>query len=186
MTAEAARATLRAETGPCAVTARTEPSFFAALALAGLLVQFRTGPGRPGPVAGYAVSLPGLTSGVDGPQLWYDGHSLAGELGLAAMRARWRGGRPGTPPRPGPLTGPDATSIYSYAAQQTAAAARQIRAAPPGQAADIALAAADVLGPRPGPLPGRGQAAHRRLPDGRLLTPAPKSGPSPGSPCSLP
>lgn len=96
-------------------------------------------------MAGYAVSLPGLISGPGGGRVWYAGHELADQLGLAALRARWRAGRPGIPPRPGPLTGPDATSIYNYAVQQAAAAARQIRAVPPGQAAGIALAAADVL-----------------------------------------
>ena len=110
------------------------------------MVRLRYDPARPGRVAGYAVSLPGLTHRRDGHQVWYGGATLAGELTLPAMRRRWQAGRPGAAPRPATFAGPETGDIFGYAAGVAAAAARQLRAAPgPVQGADIAWAAADVL-----------------------------------------
>jgi len=139
------RAVLRREAGRCATAARSEPAYFTALAGAGLLVRLRDDPARPGRVAGYAVSLPGLTDR-DGHQAWYGGTALAPELALPAMRRRWQAGRPGAAPRSATFAGPETGDIFGYAAGVAAAAARQLQAAPgSAAAADIAWAAADVL-----------------------------------------
>ncbi|MGA2828538.1 MAG: hypothetical protein ABSF03_20740 [Streptosporangiaceae bacterium] len=146
MSDAASRAALRRETGLAAAAARSEPEFFTALERAGLLVRFRDDPARPGQVAGYAVSLPGLAHYRDGQQVWYGGGQLAPELALPALRRRWQAGRAGAAPAAGVFAGQDAEDIFRYAADVAAAAARQIAAAPgTAQAADAAWAAADVL-----------------------------------------
>jgi hypothetical protein len=145
MTDSAARAALRREVGMCAARARSEAEFFAALDAAGLLIRTRPGPARAGEAAGYAVSLPGLVHSRDGEQVWYGGQTLSGQLALGTLRRRWQAGRAGAPPAAA-FAGAEAGDIFGHAAQAAAEAARLLRAAPgPGQAADIAWAAADVL-----------------------------------------
>jgi hypothetical protein len=123
-----ARVVLRREVGLCAARARSELEFFAALEAAGLMVRIRHGSGRSGEAAGYAVSLPGLVDRV-GQQVWYGGQTLSGQLGLGALRHRWRVGRPGAPPAP-PFTGTEIGGIYEYAAAVAAEAARHLHAGP--------------------------------------------------------
>jgi len=142
------RAVLCQETGRCAAAARSEPAFFTALGRAGLLVRLRPDPARPGQVARYAVSLPGLTHNRDGGQIWYWEATLAPDLTLPALRHRWQAGRPGAARLPATFAGPQAGDIFGYAAGVAAAATRQLQASPgpdPVAAADIAWAAADVL-----------------------------------------
>ncbi len=146
MTDSPARAALRREVAAAAAGARSEPAFFAGLEAAGLLVRLRPGPGRPGEAAGYAVSLPGMIHHRDGQQVWYGGQTLDGQLGLGAMRRRWRAGRPGAPAAAADFTGAETRDIFGYAAAAAGQAARALRAGPgPAEAADIAWAAADVL-----------------------------------------
>ena len=112
----------------------------------GLLVRLRSGTTGPGQVAGYAVSLPGLTHHRDGGQLWYGGATLDEQLSLPALRHRWRAGRPGAAPGAAFFAGSGAAGIFRYAAGAAEAAARQIQATPgTAEAADAAWAAADVL-----------------------------------------
>ena len=94
---------------------------------AGLLVRLRDDPARPGRVAGYAVSLPGLIRPPGRPP------------GLVRRAPPWVGtsrcprcaaaGRPASPvPPPGPAVfpGPAPADIYRYAAGVASAAARQL------------------------------------------------------------
>jgi hypothetical protein len=146
MTGGTARATLRREVSMCAAAVRSEREFFAGLDAAGLLVRLHYSADRPSEVSGYAVSLPGMTHHRDGEQVWYGGQTLDGQLSLAALRRSWQAGRPGTPPAPEAFAAADARDIFGYAAAVADAATRQLRTSPPpGEAADIAWAAADVL-----------------------------------------
>ena len=164
MTSATARAVLRREAAAAAAGARSEPAFFAGLQAAGLMVRLRYGGTRPGQVDGYAVSLPGMTHHRDGTQVWYGGQTLDGRLGLGALRRRWQAGRPGAPPAAADFTGAEARGIFAHAAETAAGAARALRAGPgPGEAADIAWAAADVLHAAAG---ATGSAELRRGADG--------------------
>jgi hypothetical protein len=145
MTDGAARAALRREVTRCAAAARSEAEFFTGLTAAGLLTRLRHSPSRPGPAAGYAVSLPGLTHYRDGQQVWYGGQTLDPRLSLAALRGRWRAGRPGAAPGADLFAGQAASDIYRYAALAAADAARQLQPAGSAQAGDVAWAAADLL-----------------------------------------
>jgi hypothetical protein len=146
MTGRTARATLRREVSMCAAAVRSEREFFAGLDAAGLLVRLHYSADRPSEVSGYAVSLPGMTYHRDGQQVWYGGQTLDGQLSLAALRRSWQAGRPGTRPAPQAFAAADTGDIFGYAAAVADAAARQLRTSPPpGEAADIAWAAADVL-----------------------------------------
>lgn len=145
MNDRAARTTLRREVARCAAAARTEPEFFGGLNAAGLMVRLRYSSTRPGQVAGYAVSLPGLGHHRDGQQVWYGGQTLDDRLGLPVLRRRWAAGRAGGPPVPDAFDGADAGDIYGHAATVATEAAQRMRTAPPDEAADIAWAAADVL-----------------------------------------
>jgi hypothetical protein len=144
MTDAAARATLRHQTAQCAAASRSETGFFTGLRSAGLLVRTRPGPDSARP-AGYAVTLPGLTGHRDGAPAWYGGGTLDPALALGVLRRRWQAGQPGLPPAAARLDHADATAIYRHAAAVADDAARRLRGAPPGQAADIAWAAADIL-----------------------------------------
>ena len=93
-------------------------------------------PARPGQVAGYAVSLPGLTHHRDGHQVWYGGATLAEQLTLPALRRRWQAGRPGAAPRPATFAGPETGDIFRLRRR------RRRRGGP---------AAAGRARPRPGP-----------------------------------
>jgi hypothetical protein len=181
MTDGAARAALRREVAAAAAGARSEPEFFAGLEAAGLLVRLRRDPARPGGPAGYAVSLPGLIHHRDGRQAWYGGRTLAPGLGLGALRARWRAGRPGTPASRAAFAGAEAGDIFGYAAGMAASAAEALQGScGPAQASDIAWAAADLLtaAVTAAPSPqlqrgadGFGRAA--RAPWGRIPAPSP-------------
>jgi hypothetical protein len=145
MAGRPSRTVLRREVIMCAAAARSEQQFFTGLDRAGLLVRLRHSPVPPDRVTGYLVSLPGMTHW-NGEQVWYGGQTLDGQLSLAALRARWQAGRPGTPPGPGVFAAADTRDIFGYATTVAAGAARQLRASPAAaQAADIAWAAADVL-----------------------------------------
>ena len=145
MTDGAARAALRREVIRCAAAARSEAEFFAGLTAAGLLTRLRHSPDRPGRAAGYAVSLPGLTHYRDGQQVWYGGQTLDRRLSLAALRGRWRAGRPGAAPGADLFAGQAASDIYRYAALAAADATRQLHPAGSAQSGDVAWAAADLL-----------------------------------------
>lgn len=145
MTDGAARAALRREVARVAAGTRSEAGFWAGLAAAGVLVRHRPGRDRPGQISGYAVSLPGMTHHRDGHQVWYGGWNLDQRMSLAALRRRWAEGRPGMPPGAEIFGEADAREIYIYAANVAADAARQLRSARGGQAADVAWAAADLI-----------------------------------------
>ena len=145
MTDGAARAALRREVARIAAAAWSEPQFWTGLDYAGIMVRQRASQARPGEAAGYAVSLPGLVHRRDQQQVWYGGGTLDQRLSLGALRARWRAGQPGAAAGAGTLTDADAREAYAYAAVIADAAARQLRAARGGQAADVAWAAADLI-----------------------------------------
>src|SRR5262249_29056530 len=180
-TGGAARAALRREVAAAAAGARSGPEFFAGLEAPGLLVRVRRDPARPGGPAGYAVSLPGLIHHRDGQQAWYGGRTLAPELGLGALRARWRARRAGTPASGAAFAGVGAGDIFGYAARMAASAAEALPGSCcPAPASHIALAAADLLtaAATAAPSPqlqrgadGFGRAA--RAPWGRIPAPSP-------------
>ena len=145
----AARAVLRNMVTTAAGQAHDEAEFFAGLRAGGVLVRLRFSDRDPGQVTGYAVSLPGYTSG-DGTQAWYGGGRLAAGLALPRLRQRWGPARGSAPERSGAFrcTGPERDAIYRHAARQATLAAEHVRrcaAADPGAAADAAWAAADTL-----------------------------------------
>ena len=141
---DAARSALRHQIARCAAASRSEAGFFTGLRAARLLVRTRPGPDPDRP-AGYAVTLPGLTGHRDGTPAWYGGGTLDPALALGVLRRRWQAGQPGLPPAAALLDHAAATAICQHAAAVADDAARRLRDAPPGQAADIARAAADIL-----------------------------------------
>jgi len=143
MSDPAARAVLAREALRAARAARTEAEFFGQLSRAGLLVSLLD-PDRPGPAAGYSLSLPGLADRAGQP-VWYSGGQLDGQLGLGQLRARWAAGRPGAAPGPDLFDGASAYQIYAHAAVAAGRAAAELRAARGGRRADIAWAAADLI-----------------------------------------
>jgi hypothetical protein len=101
-------------------------------------------------------------------------------LALGVLRRRWQAGRPGLPPAAALLDHAATTAIYRHAAAVADNAARQLRGAPPGQAADIAWAAADVLyaaadatGNRDLRMAADGFGRAARAPWGRIPAPTP-------------
>jgi hypothetical protein len=94
-----------------------------------------------GTVAGYTVTLPGLT-GVTAvpvsspPAPWGEG------LAPGQLRVKWRAGKPGAAP-PGLFEGAAASEVWEHAAAVARSAAAEVQ---PGRAGPgVALAAADVL-----------------------------------------
>jgi hypothetical protein len=197
MTTRSSRTVLRREVNMCAAAARSEQEFFAGLDTAGLLVRLRHSPTQPTQVTGFAVSLPGMTH-CDGQQVWYGGQTLDGQLSLGALRRRWQAGRPGTPPAPDAFAGSDTRDIFGYATAVAADAARQLRASPTAAQSAVRRhrlghrrcphrrraghrqfrtaagrrrfqpGGPRAVGAHPAVVAGRGRAAHRRLPAGRL------------------
>jgi hypothetical protein len=139
MSRQAARPVLAREVLRAARAARTEEQFFAALNRAGLRVQVRPDPDRPGRSTGYSVTLPGLGAG------WFAGSGLDPQLGLGQLRARWAAGRTGAAPGPDQFDGASTQQVYAYATAAASRAATDIRAARGRGRADIAWAAADLL-----------------------------------------
>ena len=140
MSRQAARPVLAREVLQAARAARTEEQFFAALDRAGLRVQVRPDPDRPGRFTGYSVTLPGLRAGLvrgrrPGP----------GSCGLGQLRARWAAGQPGAAPGPDQFDGASPSRSTRYATAAASRAAADIRAARGRGRADIAWAAADLL-----------------------------------------
>jgi hypothetical protein len=140
----AARPALAREALRAARAARSEPEFFALLEQAGLQVQFRADPGRPGHAAGWSVTLPGLTDRA-GQTLWYRGGTLDSRLRLGELRTRWQAGQTGAAPGPDVFTGADAGEIYTHAATVGQRAAAAFATASPAARTAIAWAAADLI-----------------------------------------
>jgi hypothetical protein len=148
LSAAAVRAVLRNIVTQAAGQARDEAGFFAGLQEAGVLVRLRFSQICPGQVTGYSVGLPGH-DGRDGAPLWHGGGRLAAGLTLARLRRRWGLSR-NVPERCGAFrfTAAERNAIFEHAARRAGAAAEHIRRAvrgDPGQAADAAWAAADIL-----------------------------------------
>jgi hypothetical protein len=143
MTGPTARVVLAREVLRAARASRTEDRFFAELYRAGLLVHPRSDPSGTDRMVGYAVTLPGLADKTGQP-VWFGGATLAPELRLGEMRARWRAGRTGAPPGADMFAGADAGQIYAHAVAVAQLAAAEIATARSGRA-DIAYAAADLL-----------------------------------------
>ena len=140
---DAARSALRHQIARCAAAFRSEAGFFTGLRAARLLVRTRPGPDPDRP-AGYAVTLPGLTGHRDGTPAWYGGGTLDPALALGVLRRRWQPASPASPAA-ALLDHAAATAICQHAAAVADDADPRLRDAPPGQAADIARAAADIL-----------------------------------------
>ena len=149
------RLRLRHEVERAAGGARSPEEFFAGLRDAGVLVRERFSQLRPEELTGYAVALPGDRDG-QGEPMWRGGGSLAPELSLPRLRARWGDtGTEGTtstsPRRAGTTTrlGPEERrQAWQEARQATEAATeevRRLRVEDPDAAADPARSAADVL-----------------------------------------
>jgi hypothetical protein len=87
---EPPRVTLLREVCTAAAGAGSEQEFFARLAGAGVVTRRRDSVTAPEEVTGYAVGLPGHTTG-DGGTVWYGGGKLAADLTLPKLRQRWTG-----------------------------------------------------------------------------------------------
>ncbi|MFE1401054.1 relaxase/mobilization nuclease domain-containing protein [Nocardiopsis dassonvillei] len=90
------RAVLERLARRAAAAARTEEEFFASLRAGGGLLRQRTT--AAGEVSGYALALPGDVA-PDGQPVWFSGASLAPDLSLPRVRARFVG----APPAPAPI-----------------------------------------------------------------------------------
>jgi hypothetical protein len=88
-TPEPPRITLRKRVQDAAATALSEDDFFARLRATGTLIRLRYSDRDPGQVTGYAVAMPGDTTGVGEP-IWYGGGKLAPDLTVSKLRSRWR------------------------------------------------------------------------------------------------
>jgi hypothetical protein len=144
MGAPAARPVLAREALRAARAVRSEPEFFALLEQAGLQVQLRAGPARPGHSAGWSVTLPGLTDRAGQP-VWYGGGTLDSRLRLGELRTRWRAGQTGAAPGRDLFAGADIGEIYTHAASVGQRAAAAFATADLAARADIAWAAADLI-----------------------------------------
>ncbi|HXL88593.1 MAG TPA: hypothetical protein VN969_06335 [Streptosporangiaceae bacterium] len=175
---EPPRITLRRHAATAAAGAGSTEEFFAALDRAGVLVRLRYSSRNPGQVTGYAVSLPGDTTG-DGAPVWYGGGKLAADLSWPRLTRRWAG-----PARLGsPLSAEESDALWEYAARTAADATARIRscaAADPARAADAACAASDVLHAAAAALgspelrkAADGFARAARQPHGRIPAPTP-------------
>ncbi|MFD3685434.1 relaxase/mobilization nuclease domain-containing protein [Nocardiopsis sp. NPDC058631] len=92
------RAVLECLARRAAAAARTEEEFFAALGEGGALLRPRES--AAGAVTGYALALPGDVA-PDGQPVWFSGGSLAPDLSLPRVRARFAD----VPPVPAPVPG---------------------------------------------------------------------------------
>jgi hypothetical protein len=107
-------------------------------------VRMQPDPGRPGEVAGYWVSLPGLEDR-SGP-VWLADSRLDARLGLGQLRARWAAGRSGAAPGLDHFDEAAAQQVYAYAAAAAQRAFADLRAARTSHwRPDITWAAADLL-----------------------------------------
>jgi hypothetical protein len=91
-------------------------------------------------VTGYAVALPGDATGAGQP-VWFDGGKLAADLTLPRLRRRWESAEE-------QFTRNELVGAWEIAARATRDASAQIRLfaeSRPGEAADAAWAASDML-----------------------------------------
>jgi hypothetical protein len=140
---EPPRVTLRRAVATAAAGASGEEEFLARLAAAGVLTRVRRGTRAPGEITGYAVALPGDTTGAGQP-VWYGGGKLAADLTWPRLRQRWQPARAPS----GGLSAGERSAVWEHAGQAAANAAAQIRSlaeVSPDAAADAAWAAADTL-----------------------------------------
>ncbi|MEU4286323.1 MULTISPECIES: relaxase/mobilization nuclease domain-containing protein [Nocardiopsis] len=149
------RAVLERLARRAAAAARTEEEFFASLRAGGGLLRQRTT--AAGEVSGYALALPGDVA-PDGQPVWFSGASLAPDLSLPRVRARFAD----APPAPAPVHqgGPWAGIAHAVRAQVElwgpwGAGARAAGVAALSDALTLASAAA------PAPAVGALEAAER-------------------------
>ena len=165
---ETVRDQLRREVRFAAATAGNEGEFFRLLHQAGLRVRARTSTVRPDEITGYAVALPGDTTGIGDP-VWYGGGRLAPDLTLPKLRTRWGHSAPVTTPW---LSGEQRADIFEHAAAQVRGVAEkigQLGGGNPAAASAAAYAASDTLtaaarlieGNRRGPLHRAAEAVDR-------------------------
>jgi hypothetical protein len=153
--AQPSRAVLERLARRAAAAARTEQEFFTALDAGGALLRQRTT--AAGAVSGYALAQPGDLA-PDGQPVWFSGASLAPDLSLPRVRARFAD----APPAPVPVHagGPWAGLAQAVRAQSDlwgpwGAGARAAGAAALSDALTIAAGAA------PAPVAGAWEAAER-------------------------
>lgn len=149
------RAALERLARRAAAAARTEQEFFSALRAGGALLRLRGT--DTGPAAGYSLAQPGDVA-PDGQPVWFSGTSLAPDLSLPRVRARFAD----APPLPAPVYegGP-----WAGIAQAVRAAAdlwggwgTPARAAGAGALSDVLIIAAEAA---PAPVAGAWEAAER-------------------------
>jgi hypothetical protein len=143
----AAREELRRRLRAAATVAVDEADFFARLHTAGVEVRLRYSTRDPGQITGYAVALPGHTTG-DGSLIFYRGSRLAADLSLPRLRTRWVGDISLAEARRGAARmQPVPAEVYAQAAWTLRDVAGRLRslADNPAAVAALAGAAADVL-----------------------------------------
>jgi hypothetical protein len=137
---EAPRVTLRRAVTTAAAASSTAAEFFSRLDQLGIIARQRHSARHPGEVTGYAVALPGDTTG-NGSPVWYSGGKLAADLTWPKLTQRWLPARHAPDIR---LTPAECSALFDRAAQAAASATAHIRACP-AAAADAVQAAADTL-----------------------------------------
>lgn len=143
--AEPSRVVLRRHVATAAAASGSDTEFFSRLEAAGVLVRKRCSTRNPGQVTGYAVALPGDTSG-DGNPVWYGGGKLAVDLTWPKVCHRWQhlsGAAAGDR-----LSAAHRSAIWDHAARAAADGAAQIRSlagTDPAAAADAAWAASGTV-----------------------------------------
>ena len=142
---EVPRQQLQRQVRAAAVGATSEGDFMARLRSTGLVVRLRHG--QAGDVTGYAVGVPGDTTG-DGTQVLHGGGKLASDLSLPRLRQRWGDRRTGASDElvvPGPAA-TTASSVDAAARRGAHAAARTTGALQGhGVDEDAAAATGDLL-----------------------------------------
>ncbi len=146
--AETPREFLRRAARSAAVAGRDPEGFRAALAEAGVRYRGRSAP--DGQLTGYAVAAPGDLN-ADGRPIWYSGRTLARDLALPALKARWAS----APAPPAALPPQEGERSEIGRAERAAAVAEAVSAmehatavvaaGERGEVAGIAHAAEDML-----------------------------------------